>query len=187
MSATVTRAASGDQDAWKDLVNSYNGALRSTARGFRLSEDEAADAAQTTWLLLLGNITKLRDPARVGGWLMCTMRRECSRRIRSHKREHLVDDWGHVPSADDRDRVDTAVLRAERDRLLWQAVDRLPEHQRQLLVALLSPTAPSYTQVARALSISTGAIGPTRARALRRLRDLLAAQGLTEAVLDPAA
>ncbi len=53
---------------------------------------------------------------------------------------------------------------------------RLAPRQRQLLHALLSTPAPSYQQIAAQMSISIGSIGPTRLRALRRLRLMLREQ-----------
>ena len=51
-----------------------------------------------------------------------------------------------------------------------QAIDALPARQRELMLALLAEPEPSYAEVARALEMPIGSIGPTRARALARLR-----------------
>ncbi len=45
--------------------------------------------------------------------------------------------------------------------------------------------APSYTEISAALSMAVGTIGPARAKALRRLRQLLAA-GAADGELDVA-
>ena len=54
------------------------------------------------------------------------------------------------------------------------AVASLDERCRRLLILLFyrSDTAP-YAEVAALLGINEGSIGPTRARCLRKLRDLL--------------
>jgi RNA polymerase sigma factor (sigma-70 family) len=180
----VRRAIVGDEKAWEDLVIQYGGLLRAIARDFRLSQEQASDAAQNTWMRLVESIGKVREPEKLGGWLASTMRRECIRLINRRRGEHLTDDWaghqfGQSASAD----VD--VLLAERNELLWAAVEQLPARQRRLLVALATEPPPSYEEVGAELSMAIGSIGPTRQRALRRLRLLLAEAGVVEGMPAP--
>ena len=62
----VERVRDGDNDAWVTLTDRYVSLLWSVARSMRLSEADAADAVQTTWLRLVEALDGLRDPARVG-------------------------------------------------------------------------------------------------------------------------
>jgi RNA polymerase sigma factor (sigma-70 family) len=171
----LERAAGGDQRAWHHLVTQYDGLLRSVAHSFRLSPEHAGDAAQTTWLRLIQNVGKVREPEKLGGWLASTMRRECIRALRHQQREQPVEEFFGEYAGD---AVDTRLLLAERDALLWSAVDRLPERQRALLIALSASPAPSYKEVGERLGMAIGSIGPTRGKALRRLRELLAESGV---------
>jgi DNA-directed RNA polymerase specialized sigma24 family protein len=50
------------------------------------------------------------------------------------------------------------------------ALGTLPPHQRTLLLVLHSGPARSYEAVGAALGMPVGSIGPTRGRALERLR-----------------
>lgn len=173
----VHRAMEGDERAWEAMVARYGGLLRAIARTFRFSEVQAADAAQTTWMRLFENIGKIREPEKLDGWLSSTMRRECIRLFNRQRGEQLTDDladkwFGHSASPD------VAVLVAERNALLWSAVEHLPTSQRQLLLALATDPPPSYELISARLSMAVGSIGPTRQRALRRLRMLLAEAGV---------
>jgi RNA polymerase sigma factor (sigma-70 family) len=169
----VSRAIEGDPDAWPAIVRQYEALLWSVARGFRLSADQAADAMQVTWLRLFENIHKIRDHERLAGWLSITMRRECIRAYRGRAGEWLIGDLAELTFTD-ADGADVDVLRAERDRLLWEGVDALPARQRDLLHLLFDePTAPSYDEVGAALDLAIGSIGPIRMRALRRLYKIL--------------
>ncbi|HEY0486878.1 MAG TPA: sigma-70 family RNA polymerase sigma factor [Mycobacteriales bacterium] len=171
----VARAAAGDDRAWALMVRQYDGLLRSVAAGFRLSGDEGSDAAQTTWLRLVEHIGSLREPERLAGWLSVTMRRECIRLLGRRRRERPTGDFSWSDArADGGEGIDAGILRAERDAELWRAVDRLPARQRELVLALSATPPPSYAQVGAALSMAVGSIGPTRAKALRSLRHLLA-------------
>ena len=121
----------------------------------------------------------LRDPERVAGWLSSTMRHECMRTVKHRNREQLTDVDALERVKVDQDDLDGDLLRAERDAALWEAVGRLPVRQRQILRMLaLSPT-PSYEEVSARLSMAIGAIGPTRGRALVRLRGMLLEAGVT--------
>jgi RNA polymerase sigma factor (sigma-70 family) len=173
LAATLVRQALvGDERAWEELVARYSGLLRLIAWDFRLSGEQAADAAQTTWMRLVENIGKVRDPEKLGAWLSSTMRRECIRLVNHQRRERLSGDWANEQFGQSAS-PDVAVLLAERNALLCSAIEQLPPRQRQVLLALASDPPPSYKEVGSALSMAVGAIGPTRQRALRRLRMLL--------------
>jgi DNA-directed RNA polymerase specialized sigma24 family protein len=53
---------------------------------------------------------------------------------------------------------------------LAAAVRRLPERQRKLLEVLYAEETPSYEAISRELEMPVGSIGPTRGRAMGRLR-----------------
>ena len=172
----MVRIRKGDDTAWNALTGQYTSLLWSIARGLRLSEADAADAVQTTWLRLVEHLDSLRDPDRVGSWLATSMRRECYDVLRRAARVQVgspvgAGEWAGV--ADPADPLDVALLRDERDAELWQAVGRLKPHCRRLLRALAADPPPSYAEAAAALEMPLGSLGPTRQRCLRCLRELL--------------
>jgi RNA polymerase sigma factor (sigma-70 family) len=174
----VGRAAAGDELAWADLVEQYSGLLRAIAARFRLASGDAEDAAQMTWMGLFQNVNQLRAPEGTVGWLATTMRRNCMRVVNQRRHEQLCDDWAQWSVTDEEGPLDAGVLVAERNRILWEAVDRLPERQRQLLRNLFATDERSYGEIAAAMSTSVGTIGPARRRALRHLGTLLAEAGV---------
>jgi RNA polymerase sigma factor (sigma-70 family) len=165
----VRRAATGEREAWSQIVEEFEGMLRAVARRHRLADADAADVAQTTWLRLAENLTRLQEPARVGAWLVTTARRECLRTIRASSRE-LPDAEPPEPVRPDLRPVDDRLLEAERDAALWSAFGRLPRRDQALLQMLVADPQPSYEEIGAALEMPIGSIGPTRARALARLR-----------------
>jgi DNA-directed RNA polymerase specialized sigma24 family protein len=77
--------------------------------------------------------------------------------------------------------TEEAVLAAETERedaaraaAMWRAFDRLSGRCRELLRILMASPPPSYAEVAAALGLPLGSIGPTRARCLQRLREEMA-------------
>ena len=62
-------------------------------------------------------------------------------------------------------------IERERRAALHGAVERLSGRQRVLLTSMLASPAPTYEQLSTRLEMPVGSIGPTRDRALARLRD----------------
>ena len=173
----VERVRAGDAAAWEALTDRFTNLLWSIARGLGLGEADAADAVQTTWLRLVENMHTIRDPDRVGGWLATSVRRECYDILRRSARMQPgtpdgADGWEGI--ADPADPLDFALLRDERDAALWSAVGALRPACRRLLRGLMADPPPSYAEVAAALDIPVGSIGPTRSRCLTCLRQRLA-------------
>ena len=59
---------------------------------FKLSESDAADVVQATWLRLLEHIDRIEHPERIGGWLATTARHECLRQLAAGNRVMVVQD-----------------------------------------------------------------------------------------------
>jgi RNA polymerase sigma factor (sigma-70 family) len=183
-SALLAAAATGDGAAWNRIVEQYTGLLWSIARGYRMSTADSADAVQTTWLRLVEHLDRIDDPSRLPGWLATTVRRECLRMLRRSKHEQpSFDEDGLPDQADGAEPLDAALLLEERDAALWHALQQMPERCRLLLRVLMASPPPSYADVAAALDMPIGSIGPTRQRCLDRLRRIAEADG---ALIEPA-
>ncbi len=72
-------------------------------------------------------------------------------------------------------------LALERQSVVRAAVDLLDGSCQQLLTQLFyAEPRPSYTEVAHALALPEGSVGPTRARCLEKLMRILEQMGLSE-------
>ncbi len=178
MAELLARADAGDQVAWDAIVARYTNLLWSVGRAHRLSTADAGDAVQTTWLRLVENLGRIEDPERLAGWLVTTARRECLRILRRAGREVVggTDDLA-LELVDDSPAPDTAMLTGERDAVLWRCFARLTERCQHLLRVLMGAEPPAYAEVAAALGMPIGSIGPTRMRCLERLRAITAEVG----------
>jgi RNA polymerase sigma factor (sigma-70 family) len=146
------------------------------ARAHRLHDANAADVAQATWTRLLEHLDRIEEPARIGAWLATTARRECLRVIRDSHRSVLYGDEAPEHEAPDM-LPGEALLISERDSALWESFSRLRDSDQALLRLLMAEPRPPYEEIAAALDIPIGSIGPTRQRALARLRRELDKQG----------
>jgi len=181
----LARIRAGDTAAWITLTDQYTNLLWSITRSLRMSDSDAADAVQTAWLRLVENLDSIRDPDRIGSWLATTVRRECYDIGRRAARTRAGEPdgpygWDGIRAQDDP--LDVALLRDERDATLWRAFGRLRPACRRLLRVLIADPAPSYAEIAAAMDIAVGSIGPTRQRCLKCLRSLLLAED--EQILD---
>ena len=174
-------ASGGDALAWDLLVKRFAGLVWSICRAYRLSAEDASDVSQLTWLRLLENLDRIRDPQRLPGWLATTCRREClalQRRARlslAVEDDHLDRLLGGVAGAD------RQILTEDQQAILWEAFVRLSEWCQRILRALVIDAdegPPSYRSVAEQLKVPVGSLGPTRARCLDQLRKLLDASGI---------
>jgi RNA polymerase sigma factor (sigma-70 family) len=171
----VRRAAAGDKTAWERLVDQYSRLIWAMTRDFKLSESDAADVVQATWLRLLEHIGRIEYPDRIASWLATTARHECLRHLAASKRVMLVDDHdaafgggaAHQPELDER------LLAEERALAVREAVAMLPTRSQRLLELLMADPPVSYTEISDQLGLPIGSIGPTRGRCLERLRLML--------------
>jgi RNA polymerase sigma factor (sigma-70 family) len=171
----VRDASRGDASAWSALVDRFAPLVWSIARNYRLSQQDAADVSQTTWLRLAEHIDRVREPERVGAWLATTAGRESLAVIKRRQRQ-VPSEEATLSQALDDDMSDQPVecmLRAAQSEELWRAFSTLPPRSQLLLRLLFADPQPSYQEIATLTGMPIGSIGPTRARCLRELRDLL--------------
>jgi RNA polymerase sigma factor (sigma-70 family) len=172
----LERVRQGDQLAWQRMLDKYEGLVRSVTRSFRLQQADVSDAVQTTWLRLLQSAHTVRDPERLAGWLAVTATRECLSVLRKHSTLHVDPNVDETP--DPAVDLEGSVTNRETAHTLWAAVADLPPRQRDLILALFREDFDSYDDVAAKCAMPLGSIGPTRARALSRLRQKLAERGI---------
>jgi RNA polymerase sigma factor (sigma-70 family) len=162
-----------DPAAWEEIFRRYGTLVSATVRSFRLQEADALDAMQMTWLRLTKNAHRVQFPERLGGWLATTARRECLHILRQSKlKPHLTNGTLETvsdPSAGPEQRA----IDAHTTQTLRKLINELSPRQRTLIRMLFTDNPCSYATITRITEIPLGGIGPTRARALRQLRDKL--------------
>jgi RNA polymerase sigma factor (sigma-70 family) len=173
----------GGAQAWEQLVLRFERLIFTVPRRAGLSTDEAADVFQTVFMRLHEHLHALAQPDRVQAWLVTTARRETLRLL--HERRRTVSLAAPEPSSDDDRSTDVEPIDPEPlpedllDELQQRhrariALERLPEPCRSLLSLLYCrEEALPYAEVAAQLGMPIGSIGPTRARCLAKLSDLM--------------
>jgi RNA polymerase sigma factor (sigma-70 family) len=183
----VTRARTGDQQAWEALVERYAPLVWSICARYRLAATDAADAGQIVWLRLVEHLDHLRDPAALPGWLATTTRHECARVARAAHGPHAavaVLDAENIPG-DHAMTAEQELLTFERHAALRAAITELPPRSQQLLALLTRDPPMPYAQISATLGIPIGSIGPLRGRCLHQLRSHPAIAALINADTAP--
>jgi RNA polymerase sigma factor (sigma-70 family) len=170
----VRRHLGGDASAWRTITERYIDLVYALARASGAPAAEAEDVTQEVFLALFESLPSLRDPARLGAWLVKTTRRRAwaaRRRARGRRdRERTVARPDESPRGDPTVRLDRVELR----QCVRRAYAALGARCRDLLDLLfLADSQPRYQDVAARLGLAPSGIGPMRARCLAQLEDEL--------------
>src|SRR5215831_5363920 len=168
----VTRARTGERQAWDALVERYSPLVWSVCHRHRADGIDLNDVGQNVWLHLVERLDQIRDPAALPGWLTTTAQRECWRALREARRPQAagyVLDFEIIPDQQSAIAEDE-LLAAERHAALREAFADLPASCQQLVALLIADLPVSYAEISAKLGIPGGSIGPTRGRCLNKLR-----------------
>jgi RNA polymerase sigma factor (sigma-70 family) len=168
----VTRAATGDKQAWDALVERFSPLIWSICRKHRLTDADAEDVGQNVWLRLVDQLGKIRDPAALPGWLVTVTRRECLQVVGATQKSRTA---GYMTDAqiiaDEQSRTaEQELVAAEYHAALREAFAALPPSGQQLIALLLQDPPVPYAEISIRLGIPVGSIGPTRRRCVDKLR-----------------
>jgi RNA polymerase sigma factor (sigma-70 family) len=164
----------GDQAKMGDLVRALTPILWHTARSARLDSATAEDVLQTVWLTLVRKSDTITEPLAVLQWLVVSTRREAWRVAKNQLRSRPEDLGLTSSEAAKGESIEDTVLRDESDNRLWRHIEQLPERCRTLFRVIAFADRPDYAELAKALGMPQGSIGPTRGRCLAKLRIALA-------------
>lgn len=183
----LARCRSGDSGAWSQLVERYRRLVWSVIIKHRMRDEEAEDVFQHVFATLVSSIDQIQDEAALPAWLVTTTKRRCwrvtaqTRQAAERARSLDADPDKRVDPVDERD--DPVETRAQLEKqLVREGLERLGGKCKDLLEALFGAGGePNYTLIAEKLGIRVGSIGPTRARCLEKLSQILGRLGFGEA------
>jgi RNA polymerase sigma factor (sigma-70 family) len=169
------RRGEGDENAFAELVRRHGRLVWSACRHLTGSDAEADDAFQATFLVLLQNAAKVRDPARLSAWLHGVAYKVCARARRAAKRREVRERAGAAS-----ERNGSAVADSAWDRALaavHEELGRLPETLRVPFV-LCCLEGKGATEAAEQLGWKLGTLSGRLTRAKDALLARLEARGL---------
>lgn len=170
----IRQAQRGDTEAFAALVRLherfvYNLALRSLG-----NPDDAADAAQDTFLRAWTGLPGFRGGSQFRTWLYRIVVNLCINRSPRLRRDLDALTHDELPDLASGENVASQIEQRELDAFVHREVERLPEHYR-LLVSLRYQHDLSYDEIASLLDLPLGTVKTGLHRAKERLREGLAA------------
>lgn len=160
-------------------MDKYERLVFSIPLNYGLSREDAADISQLTFTIFMQSMDSLREDSRLGAWLATVARRHSWRLMEKNRREkaRASEDLAESDLADDGAAMlfgGDAPERWETIEWLDQGLSKIGGRCRKLITVLyFDEDEPSYIDVAKKLDMPMGSIGPTRARCLKRLREVL--------------
>jgi RNA polymerase sigma-70 factor (ECF subfamily) len=186
----VARARNGDHEAFRVLVERYQGRAYRLAVRILVDPDQARDAVQDGFLKAYSSLDKFEGRSGFYTWLYRLMFNLCidlKRRDRSGRHVEWDDEVAReVASGVPGGTAPADFLPAEsyeRGELrgaLAEAIDALPDDAKRTLL-LREVDGLSYAEIAECLSIPKGTVMSRLHHARRRVRDLLIEAGAVEA------
>jgi RNA polymerase sigma factor (sigma-70 family) len=176
----VVACRHGDQLAWEKLIRRYQRLIYAIPLRAGLDEDHAAEIFQDVFTTLFQKLNDLEQPEKLQAWLVTTTRRKTLHAIaKAQVRQQSfvnTDDSPDVATLirDEAPLPDEQLLILEEQHRLRMALSSLDERCIMLLKMLFYVAEPpTYAEIATSLGIPEGSIGPTRARCLAKLLQLL--------------
>lgn len=172
-SEQVVRARNGDQTAWTQLIQFHQEPVFRLAYLILGNAQDAEDVAQETFLRAFGALDRFDDARLLRPWLLQIARNLAYNRRRSLRRYWRAMNrlWAgeqlHTASVADADE------RSIQAQALWQAMQGL-KRQDQEVIYLRYFLELSVAEAADALGVAEGTVKSRLARALARLKPLLA-------------
>lgn len=170
----------GDQLAWEKVIRRYQRLIYTIPLRAGLDEDQAAEIFQDVFTTLFQKLNDIEQPEKLHAWLVTTTRRKTLQAVSKAQvgqQLHVnTDDPTQVATSirDETPLPDEQLLILEEQHRIRRALSSLDERCGKLLEMLFYlAEPPSYTEIATALGIPEGSIGPTRARCLAKLLRLL--------------
>ena len=168
----------GNEVAWSTLIDKYKSLIFSIPIKLGFSSDDAADIFQAVCLALVSDLPRLREPQALPAWLMQTTSHKCFR-WQDQGRRYASTELREEQLPGESPKMPEAVLgEIEREQMVREAISELsPDCKRLVEFLFYQIPRPSYDEMARALRIPKGSIGPTRMRCLEKMKGLLEKKG----------
>jgi RNA polymerase sigma-70 factor (ECF subfamily) len=175
--ALVEKCRSGNDDAWREMVELYGPRLYSVAYHFTLKREDAEELTQEIFLKVFENLHRYDGSFPLVAWIVSVARNLCIDRYRRRKRERsfrFVHDEAVAPLLRSEDDPSADALRKERTKLLFWAISEIPEDLAEILV-LRDLDGMAYDEIGKALRLPDGTVKSrlfrARAEVAKKIRE----------------
>lgn len=179
----VQKARAGDHQAFRVLVERYQGRAYGLALRVLRDEDAARDAVQDAFLKAYGSLDRFEGRSSFYTWLYRIVMNLCLDRKRRDRSDREVEWNDEVATGLEQEGAlageapDVAAERRELREVITEAIATLPEDARRT-IQLREIDGLSYQEIAAALGIPKGTVMSRLHYARRRLQEALRAAGV---------
>ena len=164
----------GEQQAWREVIERYEGRLLSFARRMLAQRDEAEDLVQETYAKALKGFSSFQRGTNFRAWMYRILRNTFLTSRTGLKVSATLpldsDDSPELPAGPET--PETILIELSQHQLLQTAIEALPVHFREVLL-LCEVEEMSYQEIAETLSIPIGTVMSRLSRARKALRENL--------------
>jgi RNA polymerase sigma-70 factor (ECF subfamily) len=175
---------SGDGGVWHGLVEEYSGFIFAVVRrtyaayGFTVSHQDVEDTVAEVWKNLIDDEMKvIKRCIEYDNFLptlhVIARNRSIDRMRKQRRNQERMQGYRDVSSADEPNSVKSNFTGED----LLRGIDQLPPKQR-ILIRLFFLQRKKYREISDLTGIPQNSIGPTLARAVTQLRDILVGKNL---------
>jgi RNA polymerase sigma-70 factor (ECF subfamily) len=175
----VTRARDGDDEAFQEVVNAFQGPVYNLCFRMLGNSQEAEDAAQETFLKAYRNMKRYDPKRKFLNWILSIASNHCIDRLRRRRLQFIsLDDWlprfeNPAPNPGPEETITGLELQED----VREILDELGSTDRAAIV-LRYWYEYSYDEIAEALELSVPAVKSRLHRARRTLAEQWSPQGV---------
>lgn len=178
--ALIRRAASGDDGAFEKLVLAHQKQVYNLCLRMSGSPEDAYDLSQEAFIKAWRGLAQYQFGAEFSTWLYRLTRNVCIDHLRRMRRQPSVPleteqdgELIELPLPDSAPGPEERALEGEKQRVLAEALQALPEEHREILILRVVNDLP-YDRIAEILGLQLGTVKSRLARARIQLKKILA-------------
>jgi RNA polymerase sigma-70 factor (ECF subfamily) len=181
-SEVIRSASAGDREAFKILVNNYQTGVYRVCLGFVHTAADAEDLTQEVFIEVFTSLVKFRGESEFSTWLYRIAVNKSLNYLRVKSRNNIISLFdfrapantvlNHDPAAGDDSSPDNVLIKADREKAIKDALNRLPGTQKTAFVLSRYDDLPN-AEIAEIMQLSISSVESLLFRAKRNLRKIL--------------
>ena len=168
----ISRLQAKEEQAFRELVESYQGMVYRTCFGFLHNSEDAEDLAQEVFIQVYNSVSKFRGDSKLSTWLYRIAVNKSLNKLRGIKARFFVDIDSVFEMPQVKNNPYGTVENQEKAEILSKAIDKLPVNQRTAFVLSKYDGLPNK-EIAEIMKLSLSSVEALQHRAKKNLQKLL--------------
>lgn len=169
----------GNENAYRELINTYKNKIFKTALGFVPFADVAEDLTQEVFIEVFRSINSFRGDSKLSSWLYrITINKSINyiNKNKKHLQSKTIDEYAEYSIFSDlqtdKDEALKIIYQKEQRKIINEALSKLPERQR-ICFSLNKTEGLSYKEISEIMQISVSSVESLIHRAKNGMQKLL--------------